>query len=90
MAVFNVYTDGGDSIVHRIMLLTFKGKMQQSKAISSALTLHCYFDNNNNSVQQTAHKDVTENDAKSLSKASCLVALNMYLTLHLVLFRQST
>ena len=29
---------------------------------------------------------LTENDAKSLSKAPCLVALNMYLTLHLLLF----
>ena len=31
---------------------------------------------------------LTENDAKSLSKAPCLVALNMYLTLHLLLFGQ--
>ena len=30
--------------------------------------------------------NLTENDAKSLSKAPCLVALNMYLTLHLLLF----
>ena len=30
-----------------------------------------------------------ENDAKSLSKAPYLVALNMYLTLHLLLLRQS-
>ena len=29
---------------------------------------------------------LTENDAKSLSKAPCLVALNMYLTIHLLLF----
>ena len=29
---------------------------------------------------------VTENDAKSLSKGPCLVALNMCLTLHLLLF----
>ena len=64
--VFNVYIkhiahptfpDGGDSIVHRIMLSTFKGNTQQSKVISSALSLHCYFDNNNNSVQQTTHND---------------------------------
>ena len=33
-------------------------------------------------------KNITENDAKSLSKAPCLVALNMYLTLHLLLFGQ--
>ena len=32
--------------------------------------------------------NLTENNAKSLSKAPCLVALNMYLTLHLLLFRQ--
>ena len=32
--------------------------------------------------------NLTENDAKSLSKAPCLVALNMYLTLHLLLFEQ--
>ena len=32
--------------------------------------------------------NLTENDAKSLSKATCLVALNMYLTLHLLLFEQ--
>ena len=31
---------------------------------------------------------LTENDAKSLSKAPCLVALNMCLTLHLLLFGQ--
>ena len=30
--------------------------------------------------------NLTENDAKSLSKAPCLVALNMYLTLHLLFF----
>ena len=30
--------------------------------------------------------NLTENDAKSLSKTPCLVALNMYLTLHLLLF----
>ena len=30
--------------------------------------------------------NLIENDAKSLSKAPCLVALNMYLTLHLLLF----
>ena len=34
-------------------------------------------------------EQITENDAKSLSKAPCLVALRMYLTLHLLLFRQS-
>ena len=38
------------------MLSTFKGKTQQSHAISSALSLHCYFDNNS-SVQQTTHND---------------------------------
>ena len=32
---------------------------------------------------------LTENDAKSLSKTPWLVALNMYLTLHLLLFAQS-
>ena len=30
--------------------------------------------------------NLTENDAKSISKAPCLVALNMYLMLHLLLF----
>ena len=30
--------------------------------------------------------NLTEYDAKSLSKAPCLVALNIYLTLHLLLF----
>ena len=30
--------------------------------------------------------NLPENDAMSLSKAPCLVALNMYLTLHLLLF----
>ena len=34
----------------------------------------------------TFFKHVPENDAKSLSKAPCLVALNMYLTLHLLFF----
>ena len=33
--------------------------------------------------------NVIENDAKSLSKAPCLVALRMYLTLHLLLFAYS-
>ena len=45
------------------------------------------------SNQQAQPKEVetvnlTENDAKSLSKAPCLVALSMYLTLHLLLFGQ--
>ena len=55
--VHPTFPDGGDSIVHRIMLTTLKEKMQQSKVISSALPLYCSFDNNNNSVQQTTHND---------------------------------
>ena len=43
------------------------------------------------SNQQTQPKEtetvnLTKNDSKSLSKAPCLVALNMYLTIHLLLF----
>ena len=39
-----------------------------------------------NSTKEAETVNLTENDAKSLSKAPCLVALNMYLTLHLLLF----
>ena len=36
--------------------------------------------------ESVCHVPLIENDAKSLSKAACLIALNMYLTLHLLLF----
>ena len=66
MDVFNAYIKHVDHSTFQMVgipLLTesccqpSKGRCKQSKVFSSALPLHCYFDNNNNSVQQTTHND---------------------------------
>ena len=61
--------------------LSFTGLRTQLKS-SARHTLS----NQQAQVKQPETVNLTENDAKTLSKAPCLVALNMYLTLHLLLF----